>query len=122
MTHIKMKLSGDPRSVIRSGIAIYGSNSLSYGTPKDLPGGASITLEPALERRSHFTHDAAPVFEFVLSVGGTVALSVVSNYIYEKLRPHKESVKLTISRRITEIDAGYIERTIEEEIDYERRA
>lgn len=107
---------------MRSVCDLYGSNSLTWGEPKEVPGGATITLIPVLERRSGITQDAAPAIEFILSITGTVALSVLSNYIYDKLKSSKYSVKASINRRITEIDAGEIKRIIEEEIRVDWRA
>jgi hypothetical protein len=121
MAQLRIELSGQGPAVMRSVCDLFGSNTLIWGEPKEIVSDATITLLPMVERRSGITHDAAPTIEIILAVVGPVALNLVSSYIYDKLKTRKDSVKLTINRRVTELDAQNITRVIEEEIKYEQR-
>lgn len=118
MTPLSLSLTGDPDSAFSSVLDLFESKTLIFNEPKKIPGGATITLLPTAEQRS-LTQDAAPVMEMVIAVGGTVgtvAVNMISNYLYDKLKARKDNVKLRINRRIIELDEGKISRIIEEEI------
>lgn len=91
-------------------------NTLAAGTPKEIVPGATLTLLPMEENRTGMAFDSAPAFHFILTVGGGIAVNVLSAYIYDKLKGRKGRIKMRINRRITEIDNGTITRIIEEEI------
>jgi hypothetical protein len=107
-------------NMIGDGIHLYGSRTLTYGEPKEIVEGATITLPLKVEYRSGSTLEAAPTVEFILGVVGPIAINLASNFIYDKLKAGKGLTKLTINRRTTELDAGEIRRVIEEEIKLER--
>jgi hypothetical protein len=120
MAQLRIELSGNFPSVMNSIFDLYGSRTLTYGEPKEILDGATITLLPKVEHRSGWTQDASPTVEFALGVVGTIAINLVSSFFYDKLKAGKGSVKLTINRRTTELDAGEIKRVIEEEIKLEQ--
>ena len=113
MPQLRIELSGDPRSAMQSIFDLYGSRTLTYGEPKEIVEGATITLPLKVEYRSG-------TVEFILGVVGPIAINLASNFIYDKLKAGKGLTKLTINRRTTELDAGEIRRVIEEEIKLER--
>jgi hypothetical protein len=120
MKELIISLSGDGSAVLRSMFDLFDSKTLTAGEAKAIPGGATITLLPMSGRRS-ISHKTEQAMEFVLGLGGTVAINMVSSYLYEKLKSRKPAVTMTINRRLTEVDAGNITRILDEEIKWERR-
>jgi hypothetical protein len=121
MKQLSLSLTGDPARTFRSVFDLFEFETLTSNEPKKIPGGATITLLPMVEQRS-LTLDAAPSMEMILTIGGTVAVNMISSYLYDKLKAHKDNVKLRINRRVTELDEGKITRIIEEEIEFTTRS
>ena len=115
MTQFSLSIRGDPRSTLRSAFDLLESNTLTANEPKEIPGGATITMLPMKGQRA-LTYDAVPVIEMVLSFSRDVAAGVVGAYLYDKLLARKDGIKLEINRRLTEVESGEITRLIEEEI------
>lgn len=94
--------------------------------PKQITPNATLTLLPIGGRRSTLTHDGAPVLEFILTVGATVAapigLNLVSNYPYDKLKKNgSANLNVSINRREVNFNSkGEITKIIEEEIKIEK--
>ena len=121
MTQLTISLSGDGRAVMRSLTEIFESTTLTSGEPKEIPGGATVTLQPMQERRA-LTFDAGHAMELVMTAASGVGLNLASSYIYDKLKGGKGKVELSVNRRITEIDEGQVTRVIEEEMKFTKNA
>lgn len=92
---------------------------MTANQPKEIGPDATITLLPMAGKRSGLTYDATPILEFILTVGGTIGLNVVRNYLYDKLTMNgKDKLRVTINRREVNLNSrGQITRIIEEEIN-----
>jgi hypothetical protein len=80
MTRVSISLTGDPAAVFQAAFELVDSETLAPKT-KEIAPGATLTLLPMPENRSGMANDAAPVVELILTIGGTIAANVVSDYL-----------------------------------------
>jgi hypothetical protein len=119
MEKITLGFIGDGRTINDFSFALFEASSLGASSQKEIPGGARLTMQPMIVRKAE---GIPQVITIILSCGGTVALGVVSNYIYDKLKNHSdEHLKMTINRREVKYNnKGEIAKILEEEIKIEK--
>ncbi len=110
MAEIQIEFSGPAAMLVP--FKLNDTNTFEAGKTKEIPGGAVIRFLPRREGRSF---GAETVIIMILSASGTVALNLVSSYIYDKLKPHKEKIEIQINRRSVEMTEAGITRILEEE-------
>lgn len=95
------------------GFEIIGSKTLASGTVVEVPGGIELEFRGVLARRAV---DIPDILEFIFDTAVTVEISLVSAWLYDKVK-NKPVEKITINRReVTEITEERIRHALEEEI------
>lgn len=98
-------------------IQIVGSKSLAAGATAEVPGGARLQFQGALERKAL---DIPTVLQFVIDISKDVEVGLLSAWLYD-LATSKRAERIVIRRRgITELTEDGIRQVIEEEIESQR--
>ena len=119
MAEVLITFTGQAQDINDFSFDLFETQSLGGGSQKEIPGGGTLIAQPMMVRKAF---GIPRVFEVVLSVGGGVALNVVSSYIYDKLRSHKGGeITITINRHEVHLDRSEIKRIIEEEVKIQRK-
>lgn len=120
MDEITLEFKGPGIDINDFTFALFEADRLGAGTQKVVPGGAVLTMQPMIVRKAH---GIPQVITIVLSVGGSIAINMVSNYIYDKLKKHRgENLEMTVNRREVKFNnKGEIAKVIEEELTIKRR-
>ncbi len=88
------------------------SSSVQPGYQKRLSNGATITLKSDVKRRG--INIPPESITLILSLGASIATNILSTWLYERLKGR--TLKLHINRKETHVEAGVIQKTIEEAI------
>lgn len=127
MVDITLELTGDPRTTIVLAMELLQTpGRLATHQRASIADGVSLmymTPSETVEYRRGLTHDAAPVFHFLVEIAENVGAGIVANYVYQKLKNKNDGgkLRLKINRRTTEFNEGEITRVIEEEIQLKKR-
>lgn len=106
--NIEIKTSGP-----KLAFELFGAGGrVSTGDEISIPGGGRLKYLGQMEYRSF---DMPTILKVALSVGGAVAVEIISNWIYDKLKGKTNSI--TIDRIEIELKKGEIERILKEKID-----
>jgi len=109
---------------------LFDSKSIAQGMTYEAPGGVRLELEKMpMEKRGGLTLDALPMATVLVSVGkgvATVALSVFSRWLYDKLKSDKVlqqtgTTKIRMNRVAVEITPEEITRVLTESIEIEHK-
>jgi hypothetical protein len=118
MAEITMNFTGQMQDINEFLNMLFESETVNTGTQKEIPGGGTITLDRMTVRKAL---GIPQIIHIILSsVGGTIAVNMASNYLYDKWKGHKGgNIKMSINRREVHLDKGEITKVIEEEIRME---
>jgi len=96
---------------------LLGKDSASIGDIIDVPGNAKLKYDREIGCKS----EGIPNYLcFILSFGSSFLVSLFANWFYDKLKNHKDKIKMvTINRKKIEIDKEQIKEIIEEQIKVE---
>jgi hypothetical protein len=120
MAEITLEFTGPGRDINDFSFALFEASSLGAGSQKEIPGGATLTMQPMIVRKAE---GIPQIITIVLSCAGSVATGVIGNYIYDKMKNHSgEHLKMTINRREVKYNnKGQITKILEEEIKIEKK-
>jgi len=65
---------------------------------------------------THFAVDVPSIIHATIEIGGSIAIGIVSAWLYDRLKGRAEKIK--IDRTVIEVEEGEIRRIIEEKIRY----
>ena len=101
---------------------VFGS-SVATGQTNEAPGGAVLTVIPGRLEKRNMTHDAAPVITAVVTFAtssiSSVALSLFSSWLYDKIKSSKKAAhrRIRIKREWIEVTPEGIRNAVKESIE-----
>jgi hypothetical protein len=119
MAEITIEFTGRIQDLNEVSSALFETESFGTGTQKEIPGGGKLTMQSMMLRKAY---GIPQYIEVVLSIGGSVAAGIASNYIYVKLIEHQGgNLSIRINRREVHLDKRKITKMIEEQIAIHER-
>jgi hypothetical protein len=96
------------------------TNTITGGMCKEIPGIGMLRLYPMPheERRGDLAYDSMPFLTIAVSLGESVAVSVFSSWLYDKLKDsHVRHIR--INRRTVEVTPDGILKSVKESVEIE---
>lgn len=90
---------------------------LLFMLKNDAPEGVTVNVRPVIASRSLDSQELAVA---VVSVAAGVPVSLLANWLFEKLKKGKEHTKIRIRRKEIRCEKGEIVRILEEEMEIEQ--
>jgi hypothetical protein len=120
MAKITIEFTGPIHDLNELSSALFETEELGAGTRKEIVGGGTLTMQPMMVRKAY---GIPQYIEVVLSIGGSVAAGIVSDYICDKMKKYKgEKLIIRINRHEVHLDKGKITQMIGKEVALHERA
>jgi hypothetical protein len=99
---------------------LFEADRFSTGMTKEAPGGVTIQLRPLPIQRRGLAMDSIPMLSIAITARTNIALSLFSNWLYDKLKGSKVRT-IRVHRRTVEVTPDGIYKVIEESMQVEER-
>jgi hypothetical protein len=97
---------------------VFDSRTLPVGMKREAPGGATLELRtvPMPSQPPKLAYDSEPIFTVVVSVGRDIGISLLSAWLYDKLKERRIR-RIKINRCTIAVTPEGIFRAVEENIE-----
>lgn len=100
---------------------VFESNTITEGMIKVIPGIAKIELQPMPVQHRALTYTEPEGLRIALELGRDVAVGVVANWLYERIKRHPKVRYIRINHREVEVTPDGIRRAVEYSCEIEEQ-